>query len=169
MSKLPNERLPRGFKSRNSPLWQGPEGQGPEGGITFSLLSRFLTCRERFRITTIEGIKPTRRFEHKSGYGDMWHVCEEALAAKRDWTIDLRIHCKTLSKKYPFQQDEIDKWYNVCKVHFPLYVAYWKKNPDVVRRTPLLQEQVFDVPYKLPSGRVVRLRGKFDAVDLIRE
>jgi hypothetical protein len=29
---------------------------------------------------------------------------------------------------------------------------------------PLLQEQVFDVPYDLPSGRTVRLRGKWDAV-----
>ena len=31
----------------------------------------------------------------------------------------------------------------------------------------MLQEQVCDVPYNLPSGRVVRLRGKFDSVDLI--
>jgi hypothetical protein len=31
----------------------------------------------------------------------------------------------------------------------------------------LFQEQVFDVPYALPSGRTVRLRGKFDSVDLI--
>ena len=31
----------------------------------------------------------------------------------------------------------------------------------------LMQEQVFDVPYVLPSGRTVRLRGKFDSVDVI--
>jgi hypothetical protein len=39
----------------------------------------------------------------------------------------------------------------------------------VKNRTPLLQEQVFNVPYILPSGRVARLRGKWDSVDLITE
>jgi hypothetical protein len=36
-----------------------------------------------------------------------------------------------------------------------------------VDRAPLLQEETFSVPYKLPSGRTVRLRGKWDSVDLI--
>lgn len=34
-------------------------------------------------------------------------------------------------------------------------------------RTPLLQEHAFDVPYRLPSGRTVRLRGRWDSVDLV--
>jgi hypothetical protein len=61
----------------------------------------------------------------------------------------------------------VQHWYNVCKTQFPLYIKYWAKHPDVRDRTPLLQEQVFDVPYKLPSGRIVRLKGKWDSVDLI--
>jgi len=65
------------------------------------------------------------------------------------------------------QQEQIQHWYNVCKTQFPIYVDYWSKHPDVKNRTPLLQEQTFDVPYKLPSGRIVRLRGKWDSVDLI--
>jgi hypothetical protein len=40
--------------------------------------------------------------------------------------------------------------------------------PGRVGPRALLQEQVFNVPYRLPSGRVVRLRGKMDSVDLVR-
>jgi hypothetical protein len=67
------------------------------------------------------------------------------------------------------QAKEITKWYRVCKLQFPLYVEYWRKQPDVKNRTPVLQEYTFDVEIKLPSGRVVRLRGKFDSVDIITE
>jgi hypothetical protein len=78
----------------------------------------------------------------------------------------LKQYASRLCQQYPLQQEQIRHWYNVCKTQFPLYVKYWAKHPDVKERTPLLQEQVFDVPYKLPSGRVVRLRGKWDSVDL---
>jgi hypothetical protein len=37
----------------------------------------------------------------------------------------------------------------------------------MLNRTPLLQEEKFEVPYKLPSGRTVKLRGKWDSVDLV--
>jgi len=97
----------------------------------------------------------------------MWHTCEEALAAGRDWQPKLLDFCRDLIKKYPFQSPEITHWYGVCKTQFPIYVEWWREHPEVVERTPLLQEYPFDVPYRLPSGRVVRLRGKFDAVDLV--
>jgi hypothetical protein len=102
-------------------------------------------------------------------YGQMWHVCEEALASepKGNWQQWLTNYAKELCQKYRTQQEQIQHWYNVCKVQFPFYVDYWAKHLDVKQRTPLLQEQVFDVPYLLPSGRTVRLRGKWDSVDLI--
>lgn len=154
-------------QKKAGPLWNGPE----HDGITFSLLSRFLVCRERFRLLVIEGWKPADTFNHRLEFGNMWHVCEEAFA-KLDpncaqWDDCLAAYAKMLCKRYPLQQEEIDKRYNICKLMFPIYVEYWRRNQDVKDRTPLLQEQVFDVPYKLPSGRTVRLRGKWDAVDLI--
>lgn len=161
-------------KKRTEPLWKGPE----EDGITFSLLSRFLVCRERFRLLVVEGLRPFDAFSHRLEFGQMWHVCEEALAGEAEHlkthpdneghiAFRLRQYCQSLCKRYPLQQDEINKWYHVCKVQFPLYVKHWSQHPDVKERTPLLQEQVFNVPYKLPSGRAVRLRGKWDSVDLI--
>jgi len=174
--KLKNKKLRQPQPQRKGPVWGGPEKEG----ITFSLLSRFLTCRERFRILVVEGLKPVERWNHRIEYGSMWHVCEEAFASEVRhfkgelngvdttlWSDNLQEYCKKLCQRYPMDQNDIDKWYNVCKVQFPIYAKHWREHPDVVDRTPLLQEQVFDVPYKLPSGRTVRLRGKWDSVDLI--
>jgi hypothetical protein len=156
------------------PVWSGPSDEGANGGITFSLLSRFLVCRERFRIYVIEGLRTAEKFESRIEYGNMWHTCEESLAASTNRQVGsqviaepLKAYCQSLCKKHPLEQEQVQHWYNVCKEMFPRYVEYWSKHPDVKERTPLLQEQKFDVPYKLPSGRVVRLRGKWDAVDLI--
>lgn len=151
------------------PLWQGPCAEGPLGGITQSMLVRFLSCRERFRLKYILGLEPHDRWNHRLGYGNMWHVCEEALAAGKDYQSGLQAHGVAMMERYPFHREEIEKWWNVCIVQFPEYVKYWSEHPDVKNRTPLMQEQVFDVPYILPSGRVVRLRGKWDSVDLISD
>lgn len=153
--------------SNDNPLWAGPCADGPLGGITQSMISRFLSCRERFRLKYVLGLEPHDKWNHRLGYGNMWHVCEEALAADVDPLLKLRLYAQDQMCRYPHQCDEIVKWWNVCQVQFPEYVKYWSEHPDVKNRTPLLQEQVFDVPYMLPSRRVVRLRGKWDSVDLI--
>ena len=150
---------------RRSPLWEGPDGGGRNGGVTQSLLSRFIVCRERFRIHAVEGLHQSPTFNHRIEYGSMWHVCEEAYAIARPNGEDdpyncLRQYCQGLAKKYPTQQEQVWHWYNICRTQFPAYVEYWAKHPDVRSRQPLLQEQAFDVPYVLPSGRAVRLRGK---------
>jgi hypothetical protein len=154
---------------RKSPLWAGPSSPGPLGGVTFSMLSRFLVCRERFRIHYLEGLRPNPQFNHRMEYGQMWHECEEAHAAGTSWTDKLLAYAREMVKKYPMAREQINHWYSVCLKQFPLYVKHWEENPDVLNRTPLEQERVFDVDYQLPSGRVVRLRGKRDSVDTITD
>jgi hypothetical protein len=162
-------------KTVRSPLWAGPCDSGPQGGITFSLLSRFISCRERFRIAVIEGLRPVDAFNHRIAFGSMWHVCEEAYSSPdrgpecQLWGVELQRAAQNLCRLYPMSQEQIDHWYNVCKVTFPLYVEYWSKHPDMIARRPLLSEQSFNVPYPLPSKRVVTLRGKWDSVDLVGE
>src|SRR6185369_9120155 len=63
-------------------VWAGPMDAGPTGGITQSLLSMFLVCRERFRLRVIEGLHSFDRFNHRIEYGSMWHICEEVHAGK---------------------------------------------------------------------------------------
>ena len=154
------------------PLWRGPKVDG----ITYSMMSRFLTCRERFRLLVVEGLRGQRGFDHKIEYGQMWHACEEAFARDdgrtwgdktNTWELALLGYCRKLSWLYPTQQPQIKKWYSVCLTQFPVYVAYWSKQPDVQARTPVFQEQVFDLPYKTYTGQMVRLRGKWDSVDVI--
>ncbi len=164
--KKSGAKMPR---RRTSPLWEGPESDGENGGITFSSLSRFIQCRERFRVKMMEGLKPADGFNHFIEYGQMWHVCEERFAAGGVYNTSLLEYCKELVKKYPLSQEKIDKWYNMCLRQFPEYVKFWEKHPDIVNRRPLLQEHVFCVPYELPSGRVVYLRGKWDSVDLVEK
>jgi hypothetical protein len=155
------------------PVWKGPQ----EDGITFSLLSRFLVDRERFRLLVVEGLRPVPCFEHRLEFGTMWHLCEEGLAAcplaggqgpagRQPWQARLLEYARDLCLKYPTQQEQVDHWYNVVKLTFSRYAAYWADHTETSKRTPLLQECVFDVPYPLKGNRVVRLRGKWDSVDL---
>jgi len=160
LKKLQEERPPS--------LWEGPSSSGPNGGITQSMLNNFLACRERFRVRYVLGLQPLDQFNKNLEYGSMWHMAEESLAANDpDPWAKLDIYTMELCEKYPLQQADIIHWHNICKVQFPIYREYWAEHEDVQNRQPLLQEEVFKIPYKLPSGRTVYLRGKFDSVDLI--
>jgi hypothetical protein len=149
--------------ARKEPLWKGPEVEG----VTFSLLSRFLCCRERFRVVVVQGLKPDGGFNHRIEYGQMWHVCEEFTQQGQAWEGALAAYCRNLTQTYRDQQEQVNHWYRVCMAQFSVYLDYWRDDPDTQTRQVLLPEYVFDVPYYLPSRREVRLRGKFDSVDLI--
>lgn len=149
-------------KKRSKPVWGGPAE-----GITQTLISRYLVCPERFRLLTILGLRPQSCFSARLHYGQMWHRCEEALAANKDWEVSLKEYAKSLTHLYRTQGPEIEKWWNVCKVQFPLYVDYWSRHQDVKNRKPIGQEIPFSVAYHLPSGRIATLLGIFDAVDII--
>lgn len=168
-NKLKNKGAKVPKQKRKEPLWKGPE----QDGITFSLLSRFLVCRERFRLLVVEGLQSNEGFNHRLEYGNLWHACEEEFARTKgsddNWIRALLQCAKGMAQKYPMQKEEVAKWYNVCRIHFPIYVKYWEQHPDMLQRTPLLSEVSFSVPYKLPSGRTVRLRGKWDSVDLVKD
>lgn len=149
-----------------APLWKGPEIDG----VTQSLLSRFLVCRERFRLLVVEGLTTADTFNHRLEYGHMWHLCEEYFAESGllgGWKIALKDYCQKLCRKYRTQQEQVNLWYNVCLLQFPIYIEYWKKNPDVKKRNNISPELVFNVPYELPSGRTVYLRGMVDSIDTI--
>lgn len=159
---------------KREPLWKGPV----KDGVTQSLLGRFIVCRERFRCLVVEGLKTEEGFNHRLEYGSMWHICEEALAlggnpivnnpvADPPWLKALKKYCQGLALKYREQQDQVQRWYSICKLQFPIYVEWWKKHPDVKKRKPLFQEREFSVLRELPSTQKIRLRGKLDAVDII--
>lgn len=172
MSKLGDKLRSAGAaitKPRES-LWKGPEDSGPQGGITQSMMNLLLACPERARLRLIEGWQTPPRFNHKMDYGTIWHAAEEHYARtesiERSYAAMLT-ECQKFRKMYPFQQEEILHWLQTCQTQFPLYVDYWRNHRDVIKRQPLLEEYIFSVPYELPSGRSVYLRGKLDSVDLV--
>lgn len=159
-------------KPHKEPLWAGPTSDLPNGGISYSLISRWLTCKERFRIQVIDGLVPRPIFNPLLDFGTMWHICEENYARNADWQAHLSSCTAHYIKSYPNQQQQITHWYNLCKAEFPLYVDYWRHHDKKHKGTkiePLLQESVFNVPYQLPSGRTVYLKGKWDSVYLFQD
>lgn len=131
------------------------------------MIGRYLCCKERFRILVIEGLKPHPRFSAPMDFGTLWHACEEALASGESHLQKLEDCVNGMMAQYPRDVEHILHWCSVAQEMFPAYVEYWSQHSDVQNRTPLLAEQVFDVPYLLPSDRTVRLRGKWDSVDLV--
>jgi hypothetical protein len=148
----------------DTPVWGGPE----DDGITQSLINSYLACRERFRVKTIDGLQAVDKFNIPLGYGDLWHIAEESHAADEDYEKAVRDATRVYCKRYKLEQETILKWCQVCLIQFPIYVEYWKKHEDVVNRKPIYQEVSFEVEHRLPSGRMVRLRGKWDSVDEIK-
>jgi hypothetical protein len=160
-------KMPPKPKRSAEPLWKGPT----EDGVTQSLLGRYLADLERFRLLVIEGLTGQERWNAPTGYGDMWHAAEEEFARTKgsddNWQRALLQSAKQACASYPLQQAEISDWYEKAKVQFPVYIKHWEQHPDVKDRVPMFQEHQFDTKYTLPSERVVRIRGKRDAVDLI--
>jgi hypothetical protein len=133
----------------------------------------------------VEGLKPVPQFSAPLDFGNMWHVCEEELArvpsadrvvesvqdfgewGRTVWEEPLKKYAQKLCRTYRTQQAIVNTWWGMARVMFPRYVRYWRDHPDVRDRVPMFQEQVFRVPYELPSGRTILLRGKFDSVDLV--
>lgn len=170
-----SEEQIQGVKPADKAVWRGPQVDG----VTQSLLGRYVVCKERFRILTIEGLTAQRTFSSAIEYGQMWHVCEETFAASGNpvvnnpvtnppWLVALMSYAMGLMQRHPLYVEEIKHWATVCALQFPIYIEYWKRHKDVVKREPLMQEEVFCIPYELPSGREVGLRGKFDSVDYIK-
>lgn len=112
---------------------------------------------------TIEGWKPADKFEPRLEYGNLWHAAEEALAGRKDPEAAVEEYGISLVKKYPLSQQQVEHWYKLCQAFFPLYVEHWRGG---TKTKPIMQEEPFDVLYDLPSGRKVRLRGKWDSVDM---
>jgi hypothetical protein len=138
--------------------WKGPRVDG----ITQSKISEYILCNERSRLRLIEGLSVPQTFSPPLHYGQMFHVCEEF---PNSWEAQLNAYVANLAIEFPEKKDDIWKWWQVCKIQYPIYLEYWKR--DDVNREIILNEHSFWVPYKLPSGRWFVLRGKWDAIILL--
>lgn len=140
-------------KASEKPVWGGPVVDG----VTVSLLMKFLSCPERFRTYAIKGLEPKRFVSYPIEFGNMWHVCEEF---SPNYLPHLTQYTQKQQVVYPFDKILLNTWMSVCRILFETYLSYYPSY-----RVSLYREQVFRVPYQLPCGRVVYLRGKIDGID----
>jgi hypothetical protein len=124
-------------------------------GLSYSLICKFRNCRERFRISTVEGLRSTDR-KAAMEFGTIFHKALEFAA-----------HGKTSSQIIT----ELFKFYKDTTVDHDLIrqacilVPHYNKYYESERKTYVAQEEVFDIPYKsCVTGKIVRLRGRRDEV-----
>jgi len=165
---------------RVDPLWDLERD-----GVTFSLLSKFMNCRERFHIQKVQGWKP-RAFNLPLEFGNIFHhmveaqdmgVSIESMYQLADNYVNAKIH----SGKYgPDQCKELSMLAGIVTVTFQQYVLFWESQPSIdhetgkkVKRIKRVYEKDFNwigkeipfrIPFKLPNGRQIYLCGKQDGL-----
>jgi len=151
-------------------------------GITFSMLSKWLICRERFRLSAIEGWTPVG-IKVPLEFGSAFHKCMEyvegggrienirgvtteyAQARRKDRSSNLRTQ----------DLQDLEKVMGMVETTYHHYHDYWSSTPTFVNPGNRkryydhhfkykYQEETFNVVHVLPNGRKVRLRGRWDAV-----
>ena len=166
----PKFQVPSKYKKKK-PLWDLERD-----GITFSMLSHFLICRERFRLTSVEGWT-SKGLSIPIEFGQIFHwVLEKKINSPRTSISkllkeDLKRRRKTLKKS---QLEDYEIILGLVQVTLEEYFEYWKTIPTFEHpKTSVryydtdlkycLAEEVFRVKHILSNGRTILLRGKIDA------
>ena len=166
--KTPMERMKELTKKRGKsgkPVWT------LDMGITYSMLSRFRNCRERFRLSAVEGWSETG-LKAALEFGSAFHACLEnpnrqPCEVTREYQ-EARMKDKAFFRS---QLQEFEMLMGMVESVVDVYRAVYK---DVEKeKTYVLKEETFDENYVLTFGddhtsgpkqpRTVRLRGRIDA------
>lgn len=148
-------------------------------GVTYSSMSKFLNCRERFRLSQVEGWT-SNNVSVPLEFGNLFHLYSEAQSHRFSEKEMLKIGMKYADKR--LQNADVDtiadmqRLVAVSYVTFDEYVKHWSKHPSMQHGGLDLYEEKFDwvgkevqfderhqVPVLL-SSREVRCRGKIDGV-----
>lgn len=122
-------------------------------GISYSLLSRFINCRERFRIYAVEGLAPVDTTDSLE-FGTIFHKLLEYHA--KGYNIS---QLERLLTKDKVATSFLGR---MALEIFRIYIDTWKEQDAGIQYVS--QEEVFRTTIYLPSGRKVDLRGKFDEI-----
>lgn len=161
MKKRLKKRISKALTEKRKPYWGGPVKEG----VSQSLLHLYLADKERFRLTVIEGLRGISDFNTPIEFGEMWHLCQEVWSESGSFKLvneALKIHCAALLRDNMDWAAPVEKWFNVCKVLFPIYLDHWKDHPREKSLKHFTQEEVFAERIELPNGNSVLFRGKFD-------
>lgn len=143
--------------------WPGPY----EGGITQSLLTRFLQDPYSFYIYAVLGLEEPEELHPNLVWGDTFHVglehlieipCTSDNFSPEDWgEIDNAVD-SYINKEYPSAPDTYP--FSI-KEMLRLYNDNFKRD-----HAPFETEAKFKKEYKTSHGHTVTLRGKYDGVEV---
>lgn len=151
-------------------------------GVHYTFLSQFLQCRETARLSHVEGLQQAGMIPPLE-FGQLFHLGFELLASGKPASQITRITKKyvdnTLAKRKipPDQREELHRLRAIVNVMFPLYADYYQspKSKTSGETEPrgiefqsttkcVAQEVPFEVFHTVPSGRTIRIYGRFDGI-----
>lgn len=151
----------RAKKNKPSPTWDLYRD-----GLTYSLLSKFFVCRERFRLSTVEGWSETG-LQSGLEFGSAFHACLEKLPQPPEKTTQAYQRNRILANSLSHDQlSEFEVLMAMVEAVVYGYEQYW--SADNASMAWVSREEVFDLPYEVDmldgTSRTIRLRGKWDGV-----
>lgn len=151
-------------------------------GVTQSMLTTFMTCKEKFRLSYIEGWRPAKVGTAPMEFGNCIHeILDMVYSASKeydpqDFSEQIDVAVKNACNEFEAEKyerltvdgndwDTLSENVGIAEVLLPQYFRYWKDDWAAVQWIDL--EEVFDVPLEI-DGKVVRIRGKFDGIQRIK-
>lgn len=139
-----------------------------------------MNCRESFRLGAVEGWTP-KNIKVPLEFGSAFHKCMEYVEGggrveNIDRVCDDYLSARKKDKNAGMTADDLtdlERVMGMVEVTYQAYFDYWNDVPTFVSAKRKYrdsafkykyQEEAFDVVHLLPSGRKVRLRGRWDAV-----
>lgn len=131
-----------------------------EDGVSYSMLSKFMQCRERFRLYAVEGKREVGKQQKAMDFGTYFHKLLEVHAKDQRKNASSIITSVTKSKNSIKSISQLDRM--IANVIFEEYLIWYSD----IKYNYFDAEVKFDVNYHLHGVGNIRLRGKSD--ELIR-
>ena len=145
----------------DKPAWSGPY----EGGITQSLLNRFLQCPFQFYLYAICGLKEPKALNNNLIWGDILHVGLEHALRGETLQVAKQAMLEYTSKKYPRAPATYNSttWEMLQLYPIQATIDLWEgiDTEVVINDNVLLPGRVY-CNYQVMPDRMVRVRGKVD-------
>lgn len=143
-------------------------------GVTYSFLSEFFgTCREQARLSYVEGYGQAGVCDALE-FGQLFHSCCEASAAAGNCAISsYKVTADYIAQKLKREKiakksiEELKVLARIVSVLYPAYWGHWQRHEGLEFQGNtkfIAQEKAFTIKHELPSGNVIPIRGRFDAI-----
>lgn len=176
MAYRPRYGKTKGRKPKSQLAPRKPFRDLDKDGVTYTFLAQWLGCRESARLAYVEGLSKSGMAEALE-FGSAVHHCLERLADgtidrdSPDPTAELALFARQrLAQMGKLSSRELGAFKRLMAVAggiFPLYCHYWQQKGGIEfdpNAEFVYHEKSFIVDHVLPSGRVVKLRGRWDGV-----